>query len=462
MNITARRVEKIRADVMRTKEAVILHDTVAPGLWLRVGPTRMSWIIVTRPPGRDASGRRFGQRKHILGDAREMTPEAARAAASRAKAAATEGRDPTEERKQRIRALTQGRQDAEREVRARRRAIDAILDPAPAGRQGPLDFSALADATLDECRRAYRLHNETAAGERHRAEADRHIAAALSEVAAGDRQPAELTFAHVDGLLRLHKGKPANARHRVGAVGRLLRWLISKRALAIDVTAGTALPAPPPPRSGYPDAAAVRDLWAGAERLPPARCDFLRMMILVPLRRSEMANLTVGDIHRDGQRLQIVLKAEKTKSRRAHVVPLVGTARGIVERLLEGRREPGAFLFGLTDSGRPFVAWKALGKDIERACARRLAWHDLRRLVVSEAGEHEIGTLAELDELLNHSASTTKMGAARHYHHGANMRARSRILREWDAVVAHAVAHGSWPRHGAEEDGSVVSIASWR
>ena len=141
-----------------------------------------------------------------------------------------------------------------------------------------------------------------------------------------------------------------------------------------------------------------------------------------------MANLTVGDIQRDGQRLQIALKAENTKSRRALVVPLVGTAREIVERLLEGRRDGREYLFRLTDTGRPFVAWKALGKDIERACGRGVAWHDFRRLCVSEAGEHEIGTLAELDELLNHSASTTKLGAARHYHHGANQRARSRVL----------------------------------
>jgi integrase len=462
LNITARRIEKVRADVMRTKVPVILHDTVAPGLWLRVGPSRASWIIITRAGGKDASGRRFPQRKHVLGDAREMSPDAAREAAARAKAAATEGRDPTAERKHRIQALAQGRQDSELEARARRRAIEAILDPASNGRQERLDFSALAAATLDECRQAYRIHNESSAGERHRAEADRHIAAALSEMGVSDRQPAEITFAHIDGLLRLHRGRPANARHRVGAVGRLLRWLISKRALAIDITTGTAVPPPPPPRSSYPDADAVRELWNGAERLSPARRDFLRMMLLVPLRRGEMANLTVGDIQRDGQRLQIALKAANTKNRRAFIVPLVGKAREIVERLLEGRRDGREYLFRLTDTGRAFVAWKALGKDIERVCGRRLAWHDLRRLVVSEAGEHEIGTFAELDELLNHSASTTKLGAARHYHHGANQRARSRVLSEWDKIIEYTVEHGHWLRHSLEENADVVPIGGAR
>ncbi len=178
-------------------------------------------------------------------------------------------------------------------------------------------------------------------------------------------------------------------------------------------------------------------------------------MLLLPLRRDEIASSHVGDVRQSGDRLELVIRAERSKNRREHIVPLVGVARAIVESNIDGRPK-NAFLLPLTQTGKPFLAWTNFTGDVANQTGFAFRPHDCRRLFASEAGEHELGDFGAIDGALNHAQSATISGAARHYHHGRAIAARQRVLDDWGRLVFRAVATGRWPREDPDTEERII------
>ena len=80
-------------------------------------------------------------------------------------------------------------------------------------------------------------------------------------------------------------------------------------------------------------AADIKALWDGAARLPAARAAYLKLAILLPLRRQELADLKVSDIVFEGQNVELRLDGSKTKNSKTFVMPIVGTAAAIVREI---------------------------------------------------------------------------------------------------------------------------------
>ena len=80
-------------------------------------------------------------------------------------------------------------------------------------------------------------------------------------------------------------------------------------------------------------AADIKALWDGAARLPSARAAYLKLAILLPLRRQELADLKVSDIVFEGQNVELRLDGSKTKNSKTFVMPIVGTAAAIVREI---------------------------------------------------------------------------------------------------------------------------------
>jgi len=275
---------------------------------------------------------------------------------------------------------------------------------------------------------------------------------------ASDLRPAELKQARVAAMVELHAkaGRPATARHRLGALNRLYKWLMSVDAVGSSPTASVAQPPPPRERSNVLSAADIKALWHGAARLASPRAAYLKLAILLPLRRQELADLKLGDVVFEGRNVELRLDGSKTKNGRPFVMPLVGTAAAIVRDLVDQATTPDAFLIPLT-TDKPFSAWKRLGEQVTRETGVRLAWHDLRRSFATEMAEHAAAPFAVVDGLLNHAASGTRSGAAKAYHHAVERTPKTSAMKAWDSIVSHAAADGSWPRELAADN--VVQLA---
>jgi len=84
--------------------ALVLYDADLKGFGLRVMPTgRRTWFVEYRPHG---GGRGVSKRRHVIGSFEEMTPEAARKAASGLLASVRLGEDPADARTKTRAALT--------------------------------------------------------------------------------------------------------------------------------------------------------------------------------------------------------------------------------------------------------------------------------------------------------------------------------------------------------------------
>ena len=472
---TAKWLDARIAQAQRDNVRLILSEEITPGLQLGVGARVITWTVVARPTGTDLDGRRPSVQAHVVGDYSSMSISEARLKAEEVRAEVRAGRDPTAVRRAaRQQALTEKRRAAAA-VLDRQQMLEKILAEAaqPKGRGLPLpkprfpaaqcDFSVLKDASLDQCARAFALHGLTGV-ERYRRNTYRDVQMALEEMAAGGLRPHELRKGRIGDLVREAGDRPATARHRAGALNRLFTWLIEKDAVDASPVRAIRLPPPPNARQSVPAAEVVKSLWEGAESLSAVRRDFLRFMILCPLRRQEAANLRIRNIVRDGSRLEIRLSAAQTKTKRNFALPLVGRAREIVEQILAARPEakPNEFLFQLAPGGRAFSAWKRLNEAILAATGIHVRWHDFRRLFATALGDHAVAEFNVVDSALAHSGGAEGRGSAAAYHQSAQRRSRRALLRAWDRIVEAAVETGRWPADEDEDDGAAGNVVPFR
>ena len=388
-----------------------------------------------RPRGLNPDGSRPPPSAFVIGDAALISPDDARAAAAALRAKIATGAHPTQEKTANRAQAAHDRDAAYSEAHRRAGMIAAILDPGAIKSAMALDFWTLADATLSQCVVAFDLHGSKGTP-KTRADTKAHLTRALSEMdVAVETKAADLKQARVAGLARLHADRPAAGRHRVGSLNRLYKWLASVEAAPANPIVNIPLPNPPAPRTRVLTAGQVKALWEAAATLPEPRRDYLRLLLLLPLRRQELADTRCRDIHVNGDRMELVVPSHRSKNRNEHRLPLVGEAREIVERLLAAPGEPDDFLIKLSEDGSPMNSWRRFQEAIERASGVAFGFHDPRRLFATESGEHDLADFSLIDAALNHAAAVSKTGAARAYHHARHANARANLMTAWAALI---------------------------
>jgi integrase len=398
------------------------------------------------------------QRTIVFGDAASISLDAARSKVAELRAAVAERRDPLRERRDAIADAIQAKRESAAERIRRETMLTSILE----GRKPSVafDFAVLTDATLEQCAAVFaRYGGKADARLKSKSDTAMHLRLALKEMLAENLKPAELTRSKVSSLVQLHAEHPATARHRLGTVQRLYRWLMKVEAVSASPAADEQPPPPPAPRTTVYSAGQVKILWDGAEDLPPARRDLLRLLLLLPLRREELATTRKRDIRQNGNRLELVIEAKRSKNRTEHVTPIGGEARAIIERLLADARPTDAFLIPLTQTGRPFNAWRRFAEGIRKATGVNFRPHDCRRLFASECGNHDHEDFQVIDAALNHRVSSSVTGAAKHYFHGKRLEARRRLFNLWNGTILCAAMSGRWPREDENLTDNIVPFA---
>jgi integrase len=384
-----------------------------------------AWTYTYRPRGRDAEGRRLPQRTMNLGDLTTLTPAEARAAAESAKAAVRNGRDPAADRR--------AAREADRLARIRQVTV----------------------------RNAVELYGAAvlSSGSLHHRREEKHLALAIAEMNVADTALSDLTRADVYRLLDKHLGHPAVSRHRFGALSRCLDWHTERGALTANpcsLIGRRNRPKRAAPRQRVYTAAQMQVLWAVGEKLTETDRDFLKFMLLVPLRRHECSELKSTNF--DRSRGGLALQGAMTKNGDAFTLPLPPAALEILERRIVSRGAPKARLFQFNSTGGAMNAWNHFIDRIEAASGvSEFRWHDLRRTFMTELAEHNIGSVDTVDACLNHRQSATRSGVRAAYNHAALTTQKVSIMDAWGELVAHAAEHGAWPRE-AKASGNVIPL----
>lgn len=392
---------------------LILRDGTEGGLYLRAGGRGAVWWVEYKPPGRRPDGSRHPTRHLRLGSVQALSPDDARQRAAKAKHAVLDGCDPVEER--RI---------------AQARAV------APGWAQVKADYLKHMERRLPNARS--RQNEDTYLA--HLFEARDGAAPRLDP----DAPLRSLDLAAVHRLLDALPAEGTIARQVLGALGRLLDWAIGRGL--VDV----ANPVRLLPRGARPKKAAPRmrtlspseigSLWKGAGKLAALECNLLRMMLAVPLRKSEIAAIEWSWIDRKGG--TITLPDRIMKNGQAHAIPLGDLGRRVLDAIADGREWPTEGRVFVSDNKRT-VDWARFKGRVDRAAPLPAEWtfHDFRRSFVSalaEAGHDE----AVLDAMLAHRASATRSGVLGVYQTARKLPAQRAAMAAWDRLIDGQIGEG--------------------
>ncbi|MCC6176091.1 MAG: integrase arm-type DNA-binding domain-containing protein [Chloroflexi bacterium] len=179
-------------------------------------------------------------------------------------------------------------------------------------------------------------------------------------------------------------GKPVQANRVQALISKLWNFAIDRGHAEINPCHRMAKRAPERARTTVLSDDAMRALWAALDADPGDASDALRLRVLTGQRGGEVHRMAWADVDIVGAVWTI--PAEAAKNRRAHRVPLAGSALELLKARDEVRSKDETHVFpGLYHQRKDLRALGAVHGDAYR-------WHDLRRTVVTRLaglGFHE-------------------------------------------------------------------------
>jgi integrase len=268
------------------------------------------------------------------------------------------------------------------------------------------------------------------------------------------RPAGEITYDDIRVLIGgfTSRGEHRSAVSAVRDLQGLFAWLAHERRIAVSPFAGMKSTfllggaADLKARERVLDDAELRIVWNAASKVDAPYGTILRLLILLGLRRNEIAGLRWGELDLPNHR--ITLPPERTKTKIKHTVPLTGLAFDLVRSIPKPKlAEPGDRVFhtkqGYEISGLDHMKRK-LDAVIAKAGHEVAPWvvHDLRRSMrsglsrlVDEHGERLI-SFEIAETLIGHR---TGNAISRTYDKTLPWKAMTRAAELWSAHVAMVI-----------------------
>lgn len=233
----------------------------------------------------------------------------------------------------------------------------------------------------------------------------------------------------VPGLEKRGEGpSEARARSMFATLSKMFSWLVEHRRVGTNPCVGVHKPDTPESRDRVLTDAEIKAFWnaANAEQFR----SLLKLLLLTGCRLNEVAGMRRSELSEDLSTW--TLPSERTKNRRAHVVPLPPLAR---EMIPAGE---GEFVFTTTGDSPASVGSK-IKERLDKAM-KIPAWrfHDLRRTCAT--GMAEIGIAPHIVEAALNHVSGARAGVAGTYNRAAYAAEKKAALERWAAHVADLVA----------------------
>lgn len=408
-------------------ERIRLRDDREPNLLLVVGERSASWISNPRLKN--------GKRASItLGRWPAMDIPGARTAAQDVRRIIDAGGDPNAEKREAVR-------QAEQAAKSRRSLAD-VLDQYEREKLANLRRGTAVRRALD--------------GKK----------GLLRELVR--REPASITKADIADAVKKHaKTSPIAANRALAYANAFFNWCIHEDIIAANPAGTVTKPGKENQRDRYHTVDELAEIWEAAGTLGYPFGPMYRLLMVLPMRREEIAGLPVAELDLSAEAAVWTLPASRTKNGQALRVPLSPLARSIIAEALadeerptesvdeKGRAKPNPYLFSTT--GYSPVSGFAKGKrrlDAAIAEARAKAaeanggepepmpeWviHDLRTSFATMACDHLAVDPAVADRCLNHTASATTSKIMRTYNRSDRFEERRAALTAWANFIETTV-----------------------
>jgi integrase len=386
--LTVKAIENLKPSAERRE----ISDGEVGGLYLQIFPSGgRSWAFRYR----------FARRSRKLTLGSELTLRQARDLAREAHGVLARGQDPAEQKKEaRI---------------AARPAIDRIEDIVE--QFLARHVSTLGTTTQHEVSRL--LRKEVAAPWRGRR---------LSEISRAD----------IHNLLDKIVDRPApiQANRVLAWLRAMSNWAIGRGLIEVSPCLGIKAPAPAKSRDRVLSDDDLAAVWRASEVLSAPYGEFLRLLVLLGQRRTEVAAMTWDEL--DLEKKLWTLPGTRAKNKQTHQVPLCDSA---VEILRSVPRIDGCPYVFTVSGRRPLNAFFEMKRQIDARAPGLTPWvlHDLRRTCASGLARLRVAPHV-IEAALNHRSGVVSGLAAVYNKHDYGDERRA-ALEAWARHVA-AIAGG--------------------
>ncbi|MGA8650687.1 MAG: tyrosine-type recombinase/integrase [Xanthobacteraceae bacterium] len=212
----------------------------------------------------------------------------------------------------------------------------------------------------------------------------------------------------IDLTDRIAVDRPYMANRVLEVVHKFSAWLVARDVIAVNPAAGIATPGVEQARERFLVDGEIAALWVACDG-DPIFGAAIRAMLLTGARRSEIAQMAWAEIDADTR--VWTLPAERSKNKKAHVVPLSPLAWRIISAV--PRLENCPHVFSTTGKG-PIANFDQFKKRLD-ARLNLEPWriHDLRRSCAS--GLQRLGVRLEVTEAVLGHRSGSFSGIVRVY-----------------------------------------------
>ena len=377
------------------------------GLRLAINNASASWNCNYRRRGVDFNGKRHPQRTLKLGDLSALTPNAARLKMEEIKAEVRNGGDPAK------RIEIEKRKSREQEFKDRSLSV-----------------------WLEEYR-----HNVLGTETKYKNTEFQHARLALQELNVFKSTASVLTVPVLRKLEAIHREKPATGRQRFGSLSRFIDFLVSEDVLPSNPAKYVPRwqrPKMPPPREVVYNLTELRQLWSPQCNIREDYLNFVRFMMLMPLRAGEAANLTANNVFVDEKELRF--SSQETKNDQYFVLPLTDLCLKLIDA--DNIKNKNKIFHLSSRENEPMKAWSYFNKKVREASdVAHFNLHNFRRTFSSLISEHSDFSESLVDSLLNHKRSQTRQGVIRHYQHAKNVKQRREVMDWWHNFLEEEVVN---------------------
>ena len=262
---------------------------------------------------------------------------------------------------------------------------------------------------------------------KHRGLFDREVLPQL-----GDMPLEKFTRRHLSGIIlpMQQRGHQGTASGVWKAVSAFLTWCVKVGLLEINPVLGATPEFAIKKRQRFLSMDEIRRVWLAANTVKPVRCSAIRMLLLLPYRKTEFTLSRWCEY--DGNYLHI--PAERTKSK----VQISLYFSEFVKTFLPARRNDTDLMFSTNGKVATRLDDKLLKRITEEADVEPFGWHDFRRTFSTHLNEMPNADFTAIEACLNHTV-TAQRGVAGVYNR-AEYRSQKRIvLQQWSDIVEAAV-----------------------
>ena len=262
---------------------------------------------------------------------------------------------------------------------------------------------------------------------------------------------ASITKADVYGLLEgfIAEGQDAKARVTLAWLRTMFRWAAKREIVERSVMADIEIEIERKVRKRAYTPKEVKAIWKGATSLGPIEAGFVKLTLLLGVRKSELAGMRRSEFDDPDNPTLWTVPHERTKTRksqkedRVYLVPLPKLAQRVIkglprldENLVFPGRDPGRTKGGGKQKPRkPLVPGMALKAKVrEKSKVADWTYHACRDTIATWL-QDQGHSKYERGLVLNHS----EVGVTADYSHGYPVELKRALLEEWADHVAQEV-----------------------